>query len=289
VRVDELDTPVPTVDLDAVERNIARMQGYCDEHGFDFRPHVKTHKVPELARMQLDAGAVGITCQKLGEAEVMADAGIDDILLSFPLLGAAKAERLAALARRVRIAVVGDSAEVARSLSPVLAREGVEVGFLVECDTGFRRTGVQTPAAAAELARLAASPPGLRFAGLMTYPTVPESGPWLRAARQAIEADGLEVERVSGGGTPTAFRTHEVGEITEIRWLTVREALAAGQSGRLQLRNPTVKNLELLDGAATAAEALGRLRGRRVETIRPRVIGEGESRKILMPGDPGYF
>ena len=217
MRVDELDTPVPTVDLDAVERNIARMQGYCDEHGFDFRPHVKTHKVPELARMQLDAGAVGITCQKLGEAEVMADAGIDDILLSFPLLGAAKAERLAALARRVRIAVVGDSAEVARSLSPVLAREGVEVGFLVECDTGFRRTGVQTPAAAAELARLAASLPGLRFAGLMTYTTVPESGPWLRAARQAIEAEGLEVERVSGGGTPTAFRTHEVGEITEIR------------------------------------------------------------------------
>ena len=76
VRVDELDTPVPTVDFDAVERNIARRQGYCDEHGFDFRPHVKTHKVPELARMQLDAGAVGITCQKLGEAEVMADAGI---------------------------------------------------------------------------------------------------------------------------------------------------------------------------------------------------------------------
>ena len=78
-------------------------------------------------------------------------------------------------------------------------------------------------------------------------------------------------------------------EITEIRWLTVREALDAGQSGRLHLRNPTMKNLALFDGAETAAEALGRLRGRRVETIRPRVIGEGESRKILMPGDPGYF
>jgi len=143
--VEELDTPVPTVDLDAVERNIARMQGYCDEHGFVFRPHIKTHKVPEVARMQLATGAVGIACQKLGEAEVMADSGIDDILVSFPLLGTAKVERLAALARRMRIAVVGDSAEVARSLSPALAREGVEVPFLVECDPAFAGRASRPP------------------------------------------------------------------------------------------------------------------------------------------------
>jgi D-serine deaminase-like pyridoxal phosphate-dependent protein len=167
--------------------------------------------------MQVDAGAVGITCQKLGEAEVMADGGLDDILLSFPLLGEAKAERLAALARRIRIAVAGDSPEVARGLSAVLACEGLEVPFLVECDTGFRRTGVQSPSEAAELARLVDPLPGLRFGGLMTYPTVPESGPWLRAAREVIEGEGLRVERVSGGGTPGAFRTHEVGEVTEIR------------------------------------------------------------------------
>ena len=95
-----LDTPVLTADLDAVERNIAGMQAYSDEHGLALRPHIKTHKLPELARLQLDAGACGITCQKLGEAEVMADAGIDDILISFPLLGDAKAERLAALLTR---------------------------------------------------------------------------------------------------------------------------------------------------------------------------------------------
>src|SRR3978361_1477410 len=96
-----LDTPVLTADLDAVERNIVRMQAYCDEHTIALRPHIKTHKLPELARKQLQAGARGITCQKLGEAEVMADAGVDDILISFPLVGPAKADRLAALAQRI--------------------------------------------------------------------------------------------------------------------------------------------------------------------------------------------
>jgi D-serine deaminase-like pyridoxal phosphate-dependent protein len=212
-----LETPVLTVDLDRVERNIASLQGYCDEHGFVFRPHIKTHKLPEIAHMQLGAGARGITCQKLGEAELMADAGIDDILITFPLVGEQKAERLAALASRAKVGVVGDSASVAAGISAVLAREGVEVDFLVECDTGFERTGVQTPEEAAELATLVETLLGLRFAGLMTYPTLPESGPWLRAAREEIERRGLRVEQISGGGTPTARQTHEIGEVTEIR------------------------------------------------------------------------
>jgi D-serine deaminase-like pyridoxal phosphate-dependent protein len=217
MRIEELDTPVLVADLDAVERNIAGMQAYCDEHGLALRPHIKTHKLPELARKQLDAGAVGITCQKLGEAEVMADAGLGDILVSFPLIGTAKAERLAALARRITVSVVGDSAAVAQGLAPVLAREGLQVDFLVECDTGNGRTGVQSPEEAAELAALIAGLDGLRFAGLMTYPTLPESAPWLRAAREAIEREGLTVERISGGGTPTARRSHEIGEVTEVR------------------------------------------------------------------------
>jgi D-serine deaminase-like pyridoxal phosphate-dependent protein len=215
--LDGLETPVVTVDLDRVERNIASMQRYCDEYGFAFRPHIKTHKLPEVAHMQIRAGARGITCQKLGEAEVMADAGLDDILISYPLVGRRKAERLAALARRVKVGVVGDSAAVAEGLAAVLGPDRIEVDFLVECDTGFERTGVQTPRAAAELAQLVAGLPGLRFAGLMTYPTLPESGPWLRAAREEIERAGLRVEQVSGGGTPMARQTHEIGEVTEIR------------------------------------------------------------------------
>jgi D-serine deaminase-like pyridoxal phosphate-dependent protein len=212
-----LETPVLTIDLDRVEQNIASMQSYCDAHRLAFRPHVKTHKLPEIARMQLDAGAVGITCQKLGEAEVMVDAGFDDVLVTFPLVGPQKAQRLAALADRVTMTVVGDSAVVAQGLSDVLAREGLEVDFLVDCDTGFARTGVQTPEAAADLAELVAGLDGLRFAGLMTYPTRSESGPWLREARVAIEGRGLRVEKVSGGGTPTARTTHEIGEVTEVR------------------------------------------------------------------------
>jgi D-serine deaminase-like pyridoxal phosphate-dependent protein len=217
MRVSELETPVLTADLDAIERNVARMQAYCDEHGVALRPHVKTHKLPELARLQVEAGAVGITCQKLGEAEVMADAGIDDILVSFPLVGEAKAERLAALAGRVKMSVVGDSSAVAEGLSTVLARHGVEVDFLVECDTGLGRTGVQTPDEAADLAVLVDRLEGLRFAGLLTYPSLPETAARLRAARDAVEARGLPAGRVSGGGTPTAKRTHELGVVDELR------------------------------------------------------------------------
>lgn len=217
MEITSLDTPVATVDLDAVERNVARLQGYCDERGFAFRPHIKTHKLPALAHVQVGAGAVGITCQKLGEAEVMAAAGLDDILLTFPLVGRPKAERAARLAGEVRLAVAADGERVARGLSEAAASEGTEIRFLVECDTGFRRTGVQSPEAAADLAELVAGLPGLRFGGLMTYPTVPESGPWLRAAREEVERRGLAVECVSGGGTETALRTHEIGEVTEIR------------------------------------------------------------------------
>ena len=102
--IEELETPVPVIDLDRVEHNLAKMQAYCNRHGLKLRPHVKTHKIPALARRAVALGASGITCQKLGEAEVMADAGLDDILISYPLIGAHKAERLAALARRARAA-----------------------------------------------------------------------------------------------------------------------------------------------------------------------------------------
>jgi D-serine deaminase-like pyridoxal phosphate-dependent protein len=212
-----LDTPAATVDLDAVQRNIARMQGYCDEHGLAFRPHIKTHKLPAIAHMQVEAGAVGITCQKLGEAEVMESAGLKDILLSFPLVGSAKAERLAALAGEVSVAVAADSEAVARGLSSAAAGAGVEVGFLVECDTGFGRTGVQSPADAATLAELVDSLPCLRFDGLMTYPTLPGSSTWLASAQKEIEGRGLRVSRVSGGGTGSAFTNHVGGVVTEVR------------------------------------------------------------------------
>lgn len=212
-----LDTPVLTVDLDVVDRNIERMQSYCDRNRLAFRAHVKTHKLPQIASAQMAAGAAGIVCQKLGEAEVMAEAGIEDILVAFPLVGDAKMKRLSALCDHARIGVAGDSLECARAISAALAPAGKQVDFLVECDTGFGRTGVQNPEDAADLAAVIDRLPALRFTGLMTHPTLPTSGPWLRHARELIEARGLTVERIGGGGTPTVFASHEVGELTEVR------------------------------------------------------------------------
>jgi len=217
VTVRELPSPFLIVDLDAVDRNIERLQRYCDEHGITLRPHVKTHKLPLLAHRQLAAGARGIACQKLGEAEVMAGDGIDDILITFPLVGAEKAERFAALAARARVSVGADSDVVASGLSAALAARGASAGFLVDCDTGFGRTGVQSPVAAADLAERVAGLPGLELEGLMTHPGTPESGPWLREARQQIEQRGLDVRCVSGGGTAGAFHLHEAGVFTELR------------------------------------------------------------------------
>ena len=200
--LDQLDTPVLVADLDAVERNVSRMQRYCDEHGLALRPHVKTHKLPEIARLQVREGARGITCQKLGEAEVFVDAGFDDILISFPLIGAAKIARLGALAERARVCVVVDSDEGLDAVA------GVDVDVLVECDTGGGRTGVQSPEAAAQLAARTE-----RFRGLMTYPMPPGAGAWLRRALDLIG----DVETVSVGGTPTAHSAHELGVATELR------------------------------------------------------------------------
>src|ERR1044071_6405494 len=105
LRIEELDTPVPVVDLDIVEHNLKKMQAYCDSQGLALRPHIKTHKIPAFAHRQVELGAKGITCQKLGEAEGMIDAGLDDVLISYPLVGAAKADRLAVLSRRAKLRV----------------------------------------------------------------------------------------------------------------------------------------------------------------------------------------
>lgn len=213
----DLLTPALCVDVERVERNLARLQGYCTQHGLALRPHVKTHKLPHLARRQLALGAVGITCQKLGEAEVMADAGCDDILLSYEVVGERNLWRLAALARRIRIITIADSPAVVDGLSAVSARAGLTLPVLVDGDTGYQRTGVSAPAAAVRLAQAVDRAPGLRLRGLFTYPTLPGTGPWLEEVLAGLHRCGLAAEVVSSGGTPGALRTHEVPQITELR------------------------------------------------------------------------
>ena len=212
-RADELETPVPVVDLDVVERNLARMQAYADARGLRLRPHIKTHKLPRFAQRQVALGAVGVTCQKLGEAEVMAEAGLDDILISFPLIGPAKAARLAALAGRVtRLQVAADSLAALDTAAQAARASGRPIGALIEFDSGARRTGVASVAEAVALAH-AARECGLLCHGLMTYPAGPTTAEFIAAAKLADEG----LTDFSAGGTPNAARMHEVAGVTEMR------------------------------------------------------------------------
>src|SRR5205085_7342645 len=147
----EYGTPCAVIDMDRVERNIARIQAACDAAGLANRPHIKTHKSPMLARMQVAAGARGITCQKIGEAEVMAEAGIDDILISYNLLGEEKMARLAKLQAKANMTVAADNFTVIAGLPQAARASGRPLSVVVECDTGRKRAGVETPTEAIAL------------------------------------------------------------------------------------------------------------------------------------------
>jgi D-serine deaminase-like pyridoxal phosphate-dependent protein len=225
----ELSTPALAIDLDVLERNLDRMASYCRERGIGLRPHTKTHKTPEVARMQLARGAVGLTVAKVGEAEVMADAGLDEILVAYPIYGAEKLRRLAEIARARQVLVSLDDEATAQELSRAVAAQGATVGVLVEFDVGLQRCGLEPGPACVELARKIQRLAGLRFRGLMTY----SGNIWgteeqrkqearlvaerVERALQAFAAARMEVEIVSGGSTPSAFLSHEIPGLTEIR------------------------------------------------------------------------
>lgn len=217
MHIDELETPVATVDLDILERNIERLQAYLSTHGIVNRPHIKTHKIPEIAHRQIRAGAAGITCQKLGEAEVMVQAGIRDVFIPYNILGARKLERLASLMKRAEISVTADSEVTVRGLPEAARLAGKPLRVLVEFDTGANRCGVQTPQEASDLARLINRQEGLVFGGLMTYPTNEKTDPFVLEVRNLLSSDGLLVERVSAGGTSCMWQAHEHPEVTEHR------------------------------------------------------------------------
>jgi D-serine deaminase-like pyridoxal phosphate-dependent protein len=228
--VHDLETPAVLIELDVLERNLARMAAAARECGVRLRPHAKTHKAIEVGRLQLGAGAVGLSLAKTGEAEAFAQAGFDDIFLAYPIVGESKGRRLLALAERVRLAVGVDSLEGAATLAGVFQAANRRLDVLLKIDVGFRRVGV-TPDVAPELAGRLASLRGLRLRGVFTHAghgylrDTPEEvaavgrqeGETLAAVAERLRRAGLPVEEVSVGSTPTARHAMAMPGVSECR------------------------------------------------------------------------
>ncbi|MFN4088953.1 MAG: DSD1 family PLP-dependent enzyme [Alphaproteobacteria bacterium] len=228
---ERLNTPVLLLDLDALERNIAAMADFARMHGIGLRPHAKTHKSVEIARRQIAAGARGICCATLGEAEAIAGAGIPGVLITSPVVQPDKIARLTALNTRAEglMAVVDDPANVA-ALAAAAEAAGKPLTLLIDVEVGSRRTGVHSAQAATALARQIASSPALRFAGIQGYAgnlqhkydyterreAATEVTGWLRRVADALAAEGLAPEIVTGGGTGTHEIDARAGLMTEL-------------------------------------------------------------------------
>ena len=227
----EVDTPALVVSEDILRQNIDEMAAFAASVGVALRPHIKTHKTPQIARMQRAAGAVGITCAKVGEAEVMVEqAGVDDVLLAYPTIGEPKVRRLVALMDRARVAVAVDSLAAAEMLSRSMSRHDRTLDVLLEVNTGQNRSGVtvgaEAEAMAVEIARL----PHLQLTGIMTHEGHANSAPpeemeaiaiaageAIVSTAEAIRSHGIALPTVSVGSTPAALVTPTVSGITEMR------------------------------------------------------------------------
>jgi len=223
-----LDTPALLVDLDRMERNLDRTAAYAATHGLALRPHVKTHKSPVVAQAQLSRGARGLTCATPYEAEVMAGV-CDDVLVAYPPVGPQRAQRIAALPPRVRVTVALDSVAAIEEMARAARAAKRVVGVYVELDLGMHRVGVPGVDDALALAKRVGVEPGLEFSGLAFYPghvreSVDEQDAKLSALGASLERAlarfteaGLPPRVVSGGSTPTLWRTHELPGVTELR------------------------------------------------------------------------
>jgi len=199
----ELDTPALTVNLDGLKKNINDLQRECDRLEINLRVHTKNHKTPAIARLQVAAGAKGIVCQKLGEAEAMVEGGMDDILIPYNIVGKPKWERLTRLIKQDKavITVAADSAITVEGLNAQAVQDGCRIRVIVEMDTGGHRCGVQSPQETLEMAQLIDRLPGLYFAGIMTYNIGPQVGPFFDEVRALTSKAGLPLEIISAGCT----------------------------------------------------------------------------------------
>jgi D-serine deaminase-like pyridoxal phosphate-dependent protein len=227
-----LNTPALVLDRDALERNISAMAAFARRGGLALRPHAKTHKCVEIARLQLEAGAVGLCCAKLGEAEVLGEGGISSILVTSPVVTPQAIERLIALHERIAdLSVVADNPDNVAALASFASASQRPLQVLVDIDPGIRRTGVPSPDAAVALARQIANSSTLRFAGVQFYcgvqqhissfadrrAAIEERTQYLRTVLEALQREGLAPGVVSGGGTGTHQIDAELGVLTELQ------------------------------------------------------------------------
>jgi D-serine deaminase-like pyridoxal phosphate-dependent protein len=227
----EVDTPALVLDLDALERNLERLDASLAGRSVRIRPHAKTHKCPEIARRQIARGAVGVCCQKVSEAQAMVEGGIEDVLIANEVVGAPKLKRLAALARRARIAVCADDPGNVTALEEAARAADVRLDVLVEVDVGANRCGVEPGAPAAALARAIAACGHLRFAGLQAYhgaaqhlrkveerrAAIEQACARVRLTLDALAKAGIACERVTGAGTGTYLFEAASGLYDEIQ------------------------------------------------------------------------
>src|SRR3954470_1457155 len=223
-----LETPVPLVDLERLERNLDRMAAYATRHGLALRPHIKTHKSPKVAQEQVGRGAVGVTCATVLETEVMSEV-CDDILLAYPPVGQPKLQRLLTLPEEIELTVALDSIEAAEKLAKSARDRGRSPGVYVELDLGMHRVGLPAIEDAIALARRIAALQPLVYRGITFYPghirgpvgqqeeEIARLTLGVQAAIQALDRAGLRPAVVSGGSTPTIMKSHEIHGLTEIR------------------------------------------------------------------------
>lgn len=217
MQIDNLDTPIVVIDLDRVEANITKIQSYCNKHNINLRPHIKTHKLPSMAYKQLRAGASGITCQKISEATVMAAAGIEDILLSYNIIGKNKIEPLARLAKQTKLAIAIDNELALSTIAQAAKLAKKEIKILVEFESGNNRLGVQSPRAGLELAQKISKYKYLNFDGLMTYPCGEQAAKFIKEAKELFAKENININTVSVGGTPNMYNVHKINGVTELR------------------------------------------------------------------------
>ena len=228
---EDIDTPALIVDLDAFERNLDLMANAVRGAAVALRPHGKAHKCPDIALEQIERGAVGICCQKVGEAEAFVAAGIENVLVTNEIVGRAKLARLAAMAKKATVAVLADDADVVREMGVAATAAGVYLTVLVEVDVGAKRCGVGPGAPAAALALAIARTPGLSFGGIHAYQggaqhlrepearqaAIANAVALVRESKSAIEAAGLECLTVTGAGTGTWQHERDSGVYTELQ------------------------------------------------------------------------